>query len=90
MDYAKGEFMEYNLNNRPKKYDATGKSPKTHKRNRYSAREIDVWFVGFEKQETKCLSNARIDLEKAKGSDARHCGFLAGYITAKKEILGET
>jgi hypothetical protein len=84
--------MTFNLKNRPN-YDTASKIVTLDTGicvTYYGKEEVDAWFEGFEKQETKRLSDARVDLEKAKGSDARHCGFLAGYITAKKEILGET
>ena len=71
--------MKFNLKNRPKF------SPNTGRQEWYD------WFEGFEKQETKRLSDAefaQMDLETTEKTMKRRA-YYEGYIKAKEEILGQ-
>lgn len=81
--------MKYTLKNRPNNVHFQ----EWLRLNAEQVAEIyDKWFEGFEKQEQNRLEDAEKKLDVSadvlpfKGYER---GFLAGYVKAKKEILGE-
>jgi hypothetical protein len=69
--------MTFTLKNRPKTC--------------FKESSFTKWFEGFEKQETKRLSDAefaQMDLETTEKTMKRRA-YYEGYIKAKEEILGQ-